>query len=196
MKHPMAPRWQRGITWLVIVGYEILVELRVSRWGRKPRWPFGGNRGHGMTDKNANPIIGEAILDGLAAPIVDWAADGTVLYANAAFCALTGRTRAELIGAYFYSIVFPSDLADQWDQPRLEFFRREAVSGHVVEMRTKQGDTLGTAVLRFSSSGRLHSILVIGLDVAVFTFAQREIRNLATDLAKIHELGDASVVTS
>jgi len=144
-----------------------------------------------METRPESPAGMMEILDGMNAPAVEWSADGSVLYANPAFLAITGHEMDELIGKHFYTVVFPGALADQWDMPRLDFIRLKAAAGHVTELFRKDGGFAAvswTTILRASHEGKLKSILGIGLDVTSLARAQQELRFLADTLAKSHGL--------
>lgn len=128
----------------------------------------------------------EEIFDDMSSPIAEWNACGETLYANNAFCSITGLAWKDLIGRSFYKVVFPGRLEAQWDGVRDDFARLKPVANHITELYDRKGGVRAiswTIVLKRNASGDLASILGFGLDVTSFAFAQRELRYLANVLA-------------
>lgn len=122
------------------------------------------------------------LVESLAIPAIEWRPDGIISGANPEFCGLVGYEKSELLGQSIYTMLFPGELSDQWDEARLSFSMGRDIDHYVAEVRHKDGSrkvVSWTSVAHFEPSGLLLRILCLGFDITPLAVAQRRITKLA-----------------
>lgn len=130
----------------------------------------------------------EKLFDCLDAFVVEWDAQGEVIYVNANLCELRGCKPADLLGRSVFETLFPGKYADQWDQARMSFVRSIPVADYRATFPDTQGKehtVLWTTALRTQASGRLSSVIAFGIDITELSIAMRSLKELTHTLEKV-----------
>lgn len=129
------------------------------------------------------------LFDKLETPVVEWDANGVIVYANTRFADLARRSVAGLVGHPFYETLFPGSLLDQWDQARLLFVRSKAVANYATALQDGDGQNrsvLWTTVLKTAESGRLLSVVGFCVEITMLMMATMAIGELADKLQEAY----------
>lgn len=130
----------------------------------------------------------ERLFDCLDALVVEWDAEGTVVYANDQLCALLRRTPGDILGRSVYATLFPGKYADQWDRARMSFVRSIPVADYPATLPDAQGQehkVLWTTALRTLDTGRLSSVIAFGIDITDLSIAMQSLKDLTRTLEKV-----------
>jgi diguanylate cyclase (GGDEF)-like protein/PAS domain S-box-containing protein len=122
--------------------------------------------------------------------------DGTLLRVNRAYCAITGRTEDELLGAHFRCLVHPDHLAQSMDS-LARFAAGELRSWHSETLLVRpDGDTVWALVavsLVETGPGRDDYFIVQMEDISARKLAEEQWRQRAAEQATVARLGQRAL---
>jgi len=133
-----------------------------------------------------------ALVDGLTQSLYRTDLQGRVTFANARYCQVMGRTRAELLGKTAHDL-FPEDLASKYqDDDRKVLETREPLE-MVEEHRLPGGDMIYVQVIKtpvFDLQGR-----VVGMQAMFWDVTERKLyQEMLERLAAIVEASDDAII--
>lgn len=130
----------------------------------------------------------EKLFDCLDALVIEWDAQGAVLYVNDKLCGLRRCTSAALLGQPFYETIFPGKYRDQWDRARMSFVRSMPVADYVTTLPDAQGKehtVMWTTALRTGEAGRLSSVIAFGIEITELSLAMHSLKDLTRTLERV-----------
>lgn len=130
----------------------------------------------------------ERLFDCLDAIVVEWDAQGVVVYVNANLCGLRRCAPGDVVGRSIFDTLFPGKYADQWDRARMSFVRSIPVSNYKTTLPDTQGKehtVLWTTALRTHASGRLGGVIAFGIEITELSMAMQSLKDLTRTLEKV-----------
>lgn len=124
-----------------------------------------------------------SIVDEADTFILRWLADGTILFANASYCAYRGLSPKDIVGQSVFEFVPPHERENlRWIttslSPERPTFTREIWAYHQGKKRWQEWTQKGI----FNASGHCMEIQEIGLDITDRVRAKHELEQLSRDL--------------